>query len=224
VRTPAALALAREAATRSIVLLKNEGNVLPLAAGRKVALIGPLSDDASNMDGPWAPWAKTGEAVTLAQGLRAALGAERLTVVKGAEIEKALPGGIEAAVAAAKAADVVVLAIGEGQDMSGEARSRTEIVVPAAQQALAEAVAAVGKPVVVILSCGRALALERAVRDAGGDRRGLVPGVRGGTCPCRRADGPGVAIGTPSGQLPASLRPATLLLQSQIHRTAAVAG
>jgi beta-glucosidase len=200
VRTPAALALAREAATRSIVLLKNEGNVLPLAAGRKVALIGPLSDDASNMDGPWAPWARTGEAVTLAQGLRAALGAERLTVVKGAEIEKALPGGIEAAVAAAKVADVVVLAIGEGQDMSGEARSRIEIVVPAAQQALAEAVAAVGKPVVVILSCGRALALEGAVRDAGAIVVGWFLGSEGGHA---LAD---VLTGrvSPSGRLPVS--------------------
>jgi beta-glucosidase len=200
VRTPAALALAREAATRSIVLLKNEGNVLPLAAGRKVALIGPLSDDASNMDGPWAPWAKTGEAVTLAQGLRGALGAERLTVVKGAEIAKALPGGIEAAVAAAKAADVVVLAIGEGQDMSGEARSRTEIVVPAAQQALAEAVAAVGKPVVAILSCGRALALEGAVRNAEAIVVGWFLGSEGGHALADVLTG----RASPSGRLPVS--------------------
>ncbi|MBF7015685.1 glycoside hydrolase family 3 N-terminal domain-containing protein [Novosphingobium sp. HR1a] len=200
VRTPAALALAREAATRSVVLLKNEGNVLPLAAGRKVALIGPLADDEANMDGPWAPWAKTNEAVTLAQGLRAALGADRLTVTKGAEIQEPLTGGIEAAVAAAKAADVVVLALGEGQDMSGEARSRSEIIVPAAQQALAEAVAAIGKPVVVVLSCGRALALEGAVRNAGAIVVGWFLGSQGGHA---LAD---VLTGrvAPSGRLPVS--------------------
>ncbi len=77
-----------------------------------------------------------------------------------------MPGGIDAAVAAARAADVVLLAIGESENMSGEAQSRPEIVVPAPQQALAEAVAAVGKPVVVVLKNGRALALQGAVANA----------------------------------------------------------
>jgi beta-glucosidase len=81
-------------------------------------------------------------------------------------IEQPLDGGIEAAVAAARAADVVVLAIGEGQEMSGEGNSRTEIVVPRAQQELAEAVAKTGKPLIVLLRNGRALALEGALRDA----------------------------------------------------------
>ena len=77
-----------------------------------------------------------------------------------------LAGGIEQAVAAAEQADIVVLAIGESQGMSGEAQSRTEIVVPAPQQELAEAVATVGKPIVVVLKHGRALALEGAVANA----------------------------------------------------------
>src|SRR3712207_3307237 len=85
---------------------------------------------------------------------------------EGSGIEEPLPGGIDAAVAAARAADVVLLAIGESENMSGEAQSRDEIVVPAPQQALAEAVAAVGKPTVVVLKNGRALALEGAVREA----------------------------------------------------------
>ena len=81
-------------------------------------------------------------------------------------VMKPTPGGIEAAVAAASAADVVILALGESEDMSGEAKSRTDIIVPLPQQALAEAVVATGKPVVVVLKNGRALALTGAVRDA----------------------------------------------------------
>src|SRR5690606_30758713 len=84
----------------------------------------------------------------------------------GSDFEKPIAGGIEAAVQAAKAADVVLLAIGEILEMSGEAQSRTDIVVPAAQQALAEAAAATGKPIVVLLKNGRALALHGAVKNA----------------------------------------------------------
>lgn len=166
IRTPAALALARKAAVRSIVLLKNEKDRLPLAKAGKLALIGPMSDDPENLDGTWAPWARSGESVTLARGLREAIGPDRMTVTKGSDILQPIPGGIEQAVAAARAADIVILAIGEGQKMSGEAAARTEITVPPAQQALAEAIAATGKPMVVVLSCGRALALEGAVRNA----------------------------------------------------------
>ena len=89
-----------------------------------------------------------------------------VTVAAGSGVEESLAGGIEAAVAAAQAADIVVLAIGESQRMSGEAQSRLDIVVPPPQQALAEAVAATGKPVVVVLKHGRALALEGAVLNA----------------------------------------------------------
>src|SRR5690606_455700 len=105
--------------------------------------------------------------VSVEQGMRAALtDPSLLTVTQGSLIEKPLSDGIDSAVAAAKAADVVVLAIGEGQNMSGEAQSRTQIVVPEPQQRLAEAVAKVGKPIVVLLRNGRALALEGAVREA----------------------------------------------------------
>ncbi len=168
VGTPAIVALAREAAQRSIVLLKNEGNLLPLRkSGQRIALIGPFGADRKNLFGPWSIFGDESHAVDLAQGLRAALrDPSQLTVVRGSGIEKPLSGGIAAAVAAAQQADVVLLAIGESQDMSGEAQSRTQIVIPEAQQALAEAVAATHKPVVVLLRNGRALALRGAVRDA----------------------------------------------------------
>lgn len=199
IRKPTALALARESAAKSVVLLKNEGGLLPLADNIRVALIGPLGDDAAHMDGCWAPWAKAGEAVTLAAGLKAQIG-DRLKVVKGAQINAPVAGGIEAAVSAAKKADIVLMAIGEGQDMSGEAKSRVEISIPPAQQQLAEAVAATGKPIVVILSCGRALALKGAVRDAAAILVGWFLGSEGGNA---LAD---IVTGrvSPSGRLPVS--------------------
>ncbi|NII55520.1 glycoside hydrolase family 3 N-terminal domain-containing protein [Luteibacter sp. SG786] len=161
-------ALARDAARRSIVMLKNEG-VLPLRkSGQKIALIGPFGTDTENLEGCWTLFGDASRHVTIERGLRDALAdASALEVVPGSGLEAPLEGGIEAAVAAARRADVVLLAIGEPQNYSGEAQSRTQIVVPAAQQALAEAVAGTGKPVVVLLKNGRALALTGAVREAG---------------------------------------------------------
>ncbi|MDQ7761561.1 glycoside hydrolase family 3 N-terminal domain-containing protein [Xanthomonas sontii] len=161
-------ALARDAARRSIVLLKNDGPVLPLRKqGQKIALIGPFAQDRDNIEGCWTLFGDKSRYVTLEAGVRAALDdAQALTVVPGCGLEAPLDGGIEAAVAAARAADVVVLALGEPQRYSGEAQSRTQIVLPPAQQALAEAVAATGTPLVVLLRNGRALALQGAVRDA----------------------------------------------------------
>ena len=161
-------ALARDAARRSIVLLKNDGALLPLRrAGQKIALIGPFARDRDNIEGCWTLFGDKTRYVTLEAGMRAALADQALLeVVPGCALEDAVEGGIEAAVAAARRADVVVLALGEPQRYSGEAQSRVEIVVPAVQQALAEAVAATGTPVVVLLRNGRALALHGAVRDA----------------------------------------------------------
>ncbi|TQU12342.1 glycoside hydrolase family 3 C-terminal domain-containing protein, partial [Xanthomonas perforans] len=164
---PAHDALSRDAARRSIVLLKNEGGVLPLKkSGQRIALIGPFVQDRENIEGCWTLFGDKERYVTLEQGVRAVVGTEDLSVVAGCGLEEALPGGISAAIDAAQAADVVVLALGEPQRFSGEAQSRTEITLPPAQQALAEAIAATGTPMVVLLRNGRALALSGAVRDA----------------------------------------------------------
>jgi beta-glucosidase len=161
-------ALARDAARRSIVLLKNQGAVLPLKkTGQKIALVGPFARDTKNIEGCWTLFGDRTRYVTLEAGVRAALGEHaQLIVEDGCGLEEPIDGGIEAAVAAAHASDVVVLAIGEPQSYSGEAQSRTQIVVPPAHQALAEALAATGKPLVVLLRNGRALALHGAVRKA----------------------------------------------------------
>ena len=161
-------ALAREAAQRSMVLLKNDGDVLPLPkSGKKIALVGPFAEDCDNLEGCWSLFGDKHIQVNLADGLRAAMAdGNDLLVVPGCGFEEVIDGGFEAAVAAANQADVVLLAVGEPQNYSGEAQSRHQIVLPAVQQRLAEAIAATGKPVVVLLRNGRALALEGAVRDA----------------------------------------------------------
>lgn len=168
IRTRETLALARDAGARSIVLLKNDGALLPLPRqGRRIALIGPFAAGQHDLIGPWNVYGTDAEAVDLATGIRAAVAdPAQVSVTPGSGIDDPLSGGIAAAVAAARAADVVLLAIGESQRMSGEAQSRASIVIPAAQMALAEAVAATGTPIVVLLRTGRALVLSDAVLKA----------------------------------------------------------
>ncbi len=168
IRTRETLALARDAGARSIVLLKNDGALLPLPRqGRRIALIGPFAAGQHDLIGPWNVYGTDAEAVDLATGIRAAVAdPAQVSVTPGSGIDDPLPGGIAAAVAAARAADVVLLAVGESQRMSGEAQSRASIVIPAAQMALAEAVAATGTPIVVLLRTGRALVLSDAVLKA----------------------------------------------------------
>src|SRR5690606_9965676 len=109
-------ALARDAARRSMVLLKNEGGVLPLRRDARIALMGPFARDMDNIEGCWTLFGDRSRYVSLEAGIRAALpeGAA-LQVVDGCGLEAPLEGGIEAAVAAAREADVVVLALGEPQ-------------------------------------------------------------------------------------------------------------
>lgn len=167
--TPAIRALSREAGARSIVLLKNDRALLPLPkAGKRFALIGPFADDRDNVLGAWGGFfADRRLNVDLATGLRAQMAdPNSLIVERGCEVETTIAGGFERAVAAAQAADIVLLAIGESQDMTGEAKSRTDIRIPPVQMRLAEAIAATGKPVIVLLRHGRAIQLEGVVRDA----------------------------------------------------------
>jgi beta-glucosidase len=161
-------AAAREVATRSVVLLRNEGDLLPLPrSGKRIALIGPFGEDRANLNGPWSFAGDPDRGIDLASGIRALLDDPgSLIVERGSGVHEALPDGVARAKAAAWLADVVLLAVGEASDMSGEGNSRVGITVPAVQQALAEAVAATGRPIVVLLRHGRALALDGAIRDA----------------------------------------------------------
>ena len=202
VGTAAKKALAREAGRKSIVLLKNEGGLLPLPkAGKRIALIGPFGADTEDTFGPWSIFADRKMAVPVDAGLKAAMAdPSMLMVVKGCEAEAPMPGGVEAAVMAAAQADIVILAIGESQGMSAEAQSRADIVIPEPQMALIEAVAGVGKPTVVLLRNGRALELSGPVKDA---RAILVTWFLGSETGTAIAD---VLFGdhAPTGRLPVS--------------------
>ena len=149
-------ALAREAARRSAVLLTNAKGLVPLVPGcQRIAVIGPLADATREMVGPWAAAADPGEGVTVLAGLHAAYPEARIDHQPGVTIKDGDTSGIAAAVTAAKAADVVVLCVGEAAALSGEATSRTNLDLPGHQRALAEAVLDAGTPVIAIVFCGR---------------------------------------------------------------------
>lgn len=156
--TPERRAAARRAAQRSIVLLRNEGNLLPFAADKRLALIGALADDDSSPLGSWRGRGDSKDSVTLRKALPQA------EFVPGVHPRDRDRSGIAAAVEAARRADVVLLVLGEDYDYTGEARSYASIELPGPQQALIDALKATGKPIVAILMNGRPLALEYALQ------------------------------------------------------------
>jgi beta-glucosidase len=152
--------LAREAARRAIVLLTCRSGILPLSPGtQRIALIGPLAAAPREMLGPWASAGRGENAVSILEGLKAALPQCRIDHATGADIAGEDTDRISAAVDLCAGAEVVVLCLGEAATMSGEAASRADLGLPGRQRTLAEAVFDVGKPVAVVLSSGRPLTL-----------------------------------------------------------------
>lgn len=184
------------------MLLKNDGELLPLKTqGQRIALIGPMARNWTDSAGPWSLFGGDDSGNDLATALRARLrDPGGLQVVQGCDFEHGLPGGVQAAVTAAASADVAVLAIGEPMRYSGEAQSRSEIVIPSGRQALLAAVAATGTPVVVVLSNGRALVIDGPVLKAPATLVGWFLGSASGAA---LAD---ILFGAhgPSGRLPVS--------------------
>jgi beta-glucosidase len=201
-------AAARWGASRSMVLLKNHGGALPLDPAKKTAVIGPLADNQHDLLGPWWGRGRDEDVVSVFDGIAAQ--SPGATTAPGCTIADVDPpantpegecgtdAGFAEAVAAAQAADQVVLALGESRGQSGEAAARSEIDLPGLQEQLIEAIAATGKPFVVVLFNGRPLTLGEVAESSPAILEAWFPGVEGGNAV---AD---VLFGTvnPGGKLP----------------------
>jgi beta-glucosidase len=201
------LDLERKLAARSMVLLRNQNQTLPLAKSiRKVALIGPLADAAAEMEGGWTVEGLFGESkshpVSVAAGIRNKLGpGAQVEVVSGPALQKKYLGMIERiqgkkaqpaptadelkqwrdkAIAAASSADVVIAVMGETSSMNGEAASRATLDLPGGQEQTLEAIAATGKPVVLVLVSGRPLDIVWASEHVPAILQAWYPGTEGG--------------------------------------------
>jgi len=174
------LLVARTTAAQSVVLLKNDNQVLPLKNKGTIALIGPLADNKENMTGTWSVAADFSKSVSLLTGLKEAIGIDaRILVARGTNIvndslldsrisifgkptyrdSRSQEDMIEEAVEVAEESDVIVAALGEAAEMTGEASSRSDINLPENQKELLKALLATGKPVVLVLFTGRPLSL-----------------------------------------------------------------
>ena len=172
---------AREIAAQSFVLLKNNNNILPIKKAGTIALIGPLADAKENMPGTWSVAADFSKAVSVLSGLQTAVGnSAKILYAKGSNLDadslfeqragmfgKALKRDsrpaqeiIDEAVAIANQSDVVVAALGESAEMTGESSSRTDLSIPQSQRNLLMALLKTGKPVVLVLFTGRPLTLK----------------------------------------------------------------
>ena len=152
--------IARDVAQKSIVLLKNQKDLLPLSKSYKtIAVIGPLAKSKEDMLGFWnVPWTDNSDVVSLYEGLEKKTGNQtKLLYAKGAEINDTSRAGFADAIKTALQADVVIVSVGEKRDMSGEAKSRSNIHLPGVQEDLIKALYATGKPIVVIINAGRPL-------------------------------------------------------------------
>jgi beta-glucosidase len=180
VYTDANRTVARTIASESLVLMKNDNNLLPLKRGTKILLTGPLADNAENMPGTWSVAALFDKAIPVLRGMKEVGGSSTsITFVRGSNLdydpvfeERAGMFGkdlrrdmrpsaeiIAEAVAAAKDVDVIVAAVGESAEMSGESSSRTSLDIPQAQKDLLMALKKTGKPIVLVLFTGRPLTL-----------------------------------------------------------------
>jgi beta-glucosidase len=179
--TPENRQVAREIAAQTFVLLKNDNQILPLQNKKTIALVGPLADNRENMPGTWSVAGDFAKSVSLLDGLKNALGNEAnilcamgTNVVSDPQLDarisifgkptkwdnRSQKEMIAEAVAAARKSDVVIAAVGESSEMSGEASSRSDISLPANQKELLEALLATGKPVVMVLFTGRPLTIS----------------------------------------------------------------
>ena len=213
---------ARLAATRTAVLLRNEGNLLPLrkADYGHVAVIGPLADSKMDILGPWVFQYDLNESVTVLNGLRHMLGTQAsLNYAPGVQISRKFPSFFDnilhlnpeepwssdraeqemsKAVDLAHSSDLTILVLGEAQNMIGEGASRASLDLPGQQEQLLEAVVATGKPVVLVLINGRPLNIKWAAEHVSAILEAWYPGTQGGNAIADLLFGEAV----PGGKLP----------------------
>jgi len=200
------LEASRDMARKSMVLLKNDKQALPLSKKTKIALIGPLGNTERDMIGSWSGAGKhKDDPVTVLEGFIEKIGSERVTYVEGTKLsrymkrsDKQSRAGFSKAIAAAKKVDVIVAAMGELQSMSGEASSRTDLDLPGNQQELLKELKKLGKPIILILLNGRPLTLEWENDNVDAILETWFPGTMGGHAIADIVFGDAV----PSGKLP----------------------
>ncbi|MEH7237241.1 glycoside hydrolase family 3 N-terminal domain-containing protein [Bacillus sp. JJ1562] len=170
--------VARELATKSCVLLKNE-NILPLRKEQKVALVGPFAHNGDIL-GPWSWGGSREDAIKLEDGIKTKIGITQLISAQGCDIETGSEEQLNEAIQAATKADVIVLALGERSEMSGEAGSRADIRLPQIQLDLIKKMKELNKPIVVVLFNGRPLDLHGVNDEANAIVEAWFPGSEGG--------------------------------------------
>jgi beta-glucosidase len=221
---PAHRTASRLAAERSAVLLRNQNNLLPLSksAYKKIAVLGPIGDSQLDTIGSWAFQQKLEETVTVVGGLKAKLGnGTQIDYAPGTQIRRFYPSFFDQifrlkpipewtqaqatqefskAINLAKQSDLIILTLGEAQNMSGEAASRSSLDLPGDQQHLLEAATALGKPVVLVLLNGRPLNLTWASEHVPAILEAWYPGTQGGAAVANLLFGDAI----PGGKLPLS--------------------
>jgi beta-glucosidase len=200
--SPASLKMAQKLATQSVVMLKNKDGLLPLDRRKlkKIAVIGPLADNREAQLGAWAIDGRAADCRTPLAALKEAAGdGEQVIYAAGlADYLDSKTTGFEEAKSVAQTSDVVVMVVGEGADLSGEAHSRAIIDLPGAQNELVEAIAATGKPIVLVVEAGRPLTIGPQIAKVAS----VLYSFHGGTMA-----GPAIAdllfgVESPSGKLP----------------------
>jgi len=192
-------AAALDVAQKSIVLLKNENKLLPLSRdSKRIAVIGPLADSQRDLEGGWVVNGERAKVVSIVEGIRSHAGKAQISYSQACAPGCISSAGFADAVATAARSDVIVLAVGETWDMSGEAKSRTDITLPGQQEALFNALKATEKPIVVVMLAGRPLVFNTIADQADAIVYAWFPGSEGGNAVAN------VLFGdyNPSGKLP----------------------
>lgn len=191
---------ALQVANKSMVLLKNQNNILPLRKDQKVAFVGPLVNDEWNIIGSWAASGdRYGYAVSVQEGVNKIIADKsKITFEKGVEIVDAKRDMMQKAVESAKKADVIVAVMGEFENMTGEAASRTNIDLPGIQKEFLAELKKLGKPIVLVLMNGRPLTLTWENDNMDAILEAWYPGTMGGDAIAQTLYG----MNNPSGKLP----------------------